>query len=107
MAALDGLNRFFRQWFDLDEPLGGEIRLHHGFAAVAVADAVIERLDFNQHPQLPQGFHHGVPACKAIQSDKPAGLCRHNAVVADHFDTGQLVPLPDFKVVGVVGRSDL
>ena len=39
-ARLHRLNRFVRQRLNLDEPLRGQPRLHHSFAAVALADGV-------------------------------------------------------------------
>ena len=107
LAGFHGLDRLFGQGFDLDEPLGGEVRLHHGLAAVAVAHTVLEGLDLFQQSLFPQGRYHGLAAGKAVHAGKAAGLFGHQAVVADHLDAGQVVAAADFKVVGVVGRGDL
>ena len=45
MPSLDGCDGFVGEGLNLDEPLRGEARLDHGFAAIAVADVIDVVLD--------------------------------------------------------------
>ena len=63
--------------------------------------------DIDQQPFGFEFFDHGAAAFKSIHSFEPAGLGGHIAVVTDDFNTGQMMAGSDFKVIRIVGRSNL
>ena len=119
------------QGFHLHEPLLGNHGFDDGVAAIAGAHFVLDGLDFFQQAKSRQVFHDGFAGIfgghagvlAAIQhmGFVDAGLAfgkegigsgfvfcaGHVAVVGEDTHDGQIVPLPHFVVVGVMGGGDL
>ena len=89
------------QRLDLDEPLRRKPRLHHGSAAVAVAerDGVILLAD--QKALRPKSSSTRLRASYG-QARVRAGVGVHVRVLVHDVDLRQIVPQPGLKVVGIV-----
>jgi hypothetical protein len=78
----------------------GEVGLHDGLAAVAVAHAVPMGIDPFQQSLGLSAVDHGLAAGKPVHALEPAGCIGHGAVVGDDLDAGQVVALPMSKSLG-------
>ena len=99
-----------------DVPLVAQVRLDGDVAAVAVADAVAVGFDFLQQFVVLEPLDDALAGVLAGLADEAAGgvgLGGPAVGVGDagvgghHVDDGQVVPLADVPVVGVVGGRDL
>ena len=91
---------------DRDEPLRGEARLDHGFAAVAVADVVDVVLDARQEALLFEVGDDFLARDVAIEAGVGAAVLVDVGAVVHHVDRGQMVALADGEVVGIVRGRD-
>ena len=95
------------QRFHLYKPLLRNARLHHGVAAVATADIVLDRLDTHQEALFFQLLDDLFARLKAGHSCKLPAVFINAAVIVHHIDDFQIVAQADFKVVRVVCGGDL
>ena len=91
-----------------DEPLIGEPGLHHGIAAVAVADGVAVALDSLHRSELLQRGHYFLPGFVAVEPPELFGyLVVHPGVVGHDVERLEPVPAGDLEVHRIVGRGQL
>jgi hypothetical protein len=102
-----GRQRHLGQRLDVDVPLLGDERLHHGLAAIAEPDGVTVRLDAVDEPQRLHVLDDLLARLEAIHPGVLAGRRRHLAVESDDGADGQAVPLADLEVDRIVARRDL
>ena len=98
-----------RQRLGLDEPLGGNERLDHRLAALALPDRPAGRVRSWRAGRAPAA---PPPRCSRALRSGPVRRRRRlrqvmTGVLADDLDLGQVVPLAGFEVVGVVSGGDL
>jgi len=91
LSGVHGFDGFFSQGFCLDKPLPGQVRFDDCLTAVAMSDTVRMGFYFLYQPFRLECFYHGVPAFEPVHALEPTGFSRHNTVVTDNFDTGQVV----------------
>ena len=96
-------------WLPVDghEPLRGETRLDHRLAAVAVAHVVDVILDASQGAPRFQVLDDLFASGKAVEARVDAAVFVDVAAVVHDVDRGQMVPLADGEVVGIVRGSHL
>ena len=106
VAALHGRNRGLGQRLHFHEPLRRSARLDDRSAAVARSDGVRVVGDFFEQARRFEIRDHALARLEAVE----AGICSrrgaHLRVVGHHVDFGQVVAASNFKVVGIVRRSD-
>ena len=106
VAFVDRGDGLFRERLNLDEPLGGQARLDHGLAAVALADGVGVVLDGIAGLAFELG-DDALARLIAIEAGEGAGdLVEVRGFIHD-VDGLQLVALADGVVVGIVRGRDL
>ncbi len=65
------------------------------------------RLHLFKQPQLLQILHHALPRFHAVEPGISARRGGHLAVLVDHFDARQVVPLARLEIVRIVRRRHL
>ena len=102
------LERGARERRHPDEPLVGEPRLHHGAAAIAVADGVAVGLHLLQQPGRLELGHDPRAGLIPVEALEPVGRREADARLGGHdVDHGQVVPPADLEVGRVVRRRHL
>ena len=107
LPVVDHPERFLRQGLHLDEPLGGDERLHIGSAAVAGAHVVGMLGGFFQEAQGIQIGHDGLAGLIAVHALIFAAVLVDFAAVVQDADGFQVVAHSHLEVVGVVGGGHL
>ena len=106
-VGLDGGNGLLGQRLNLDEPLRRKARLDHRLAAVAVAHVVGVVLDGGQAALLFEVGDDVLARHIAVEAGVGAAVLVDVAAVVHHVDRGQMMPLAEREVVGIVRRRHL
>lgn len=93
--------------FHFDKPLRGNKGFHDVVAALAVTDSMGRVFDLDEKTQVLQVLDDMLAAFVTVFPFVFAGVRRHLAVKTDDRQTGQLLALPHFIVVGIMGRRNL
>ena len=84
----------------------GEARLHHGVGAFGVADAGAVVFQFDEVAAVFEQFFDVLAGGEPVLADEDLRLFVEFATGGEDVHDGQMVALPDFVVVGVVGGGD-
>lgn len=90
-----------------DEPLGGDLGLDPGLAALAVPDRVAVRDDLLKKALFLQPPDHFLPGLEPVEAGEGTALPADRPVGVEDVDRGETVALSDLPVHGVVGGGDL
>ena len=105
-AGLDGFDGLLSQRLGFHEPLGGDERLNHRFAARALGNVKRVILHLHQQALLFEMSDHLAASFKAIETGEATGGFGHDAGVANDLDFRQIVPAAGFEIVGIVAGRD-
>ena len=104
LAVFDGRSSDFRERLHLAEPLRGNARLDHRFAAVANRYGVrVIFHAFQQAERLEIG-HHALAGFKAVKPGVDTGVRIHARVFRHHVDFREIVAAAHLEVVRIVRR---
>src|ERR1035441_10305417 len=106
-AWLDGGDGFLGERLDLDEPLGGEARLDHGLAAVAVGEVVCMVFDDPEEPLRLEVSDDLLADNITVEACICAALGIDVAGIVHHVDGCKMMAFTESEVVGVVCRGHL
>ena len=107
LLVLHGLDGRLNQLVHLHKPLLLDHRLYRGIAAVMGTNVVGMGYNLYQEPLLLQILHHLFPGLIAVHAFVFSSVLVDGGVIVQHIDFRQVMALPHFKVVGVVGGSNL
>ena len=107
LSIFDNFYRFVRERFDLYEPLFGEVGFDYGVAPVTVANRVYMFIGLFKEAKFVKILNNFLPGLVPAQSLIYAAVFINYGVFVHYYYLFKVVPLPHFKVIGIVSGSDL
>ena len=107
VAVLNGIDGRLCEGLHFDKPLRGNARLHNGAAAIAGADVVLDRLNFNEEACFVEILDNLLSGLERRHTGVFATIFVDDTAIVHDVDDGQIMAQANLEVVRVMCRGDL